>query len=188
MLAALVNVEELVQTFGYPLLFLAVGAESSGVPIPGETALITAAVLASQGKLQIELVIAVAALGAIVGDTTRIHDSHRFGKVAPLRQQLRTRSPTINSVLRAAPRIGEQKSRSIARGKQKEPDHCRLRSRRVSRMPQSRRWDSKRRRTALTRLAGRARCTLTLGGVLPHEPDRPELDPLARGTLRPSVC
>ena len=42
--------------------------ESSGVPIPGETALIAAAVLASQGKLQIELVIALAAAGAIVGD------------------------------------------------------------------------------------------------------------------------
>ena len=42
--------------------------ESSGVPVPGETALITAAVLASQGKLQIELVIALAAAAAIVGD------------------------------------------------------------------------------------------------------------------------
>ena len=68
MLAAIVNVSHLVETFGYPLLFLAVMAESSGVPIPGETALITAAVLASAGKLQIELVIPIAALGAIVGD------------------------------------------------------------------------------------------------------------------------
>jgi membrane protein DedA with SNARE-associated domain len=68
MLAAIVNVSHLVETFGYPLLFLMVMAESSGVPIPGETALITAAVLASTGKLQIELVIPIAALGAIVGD------------------------------------------------------------------------------------------------------------------------
>src|SRR6476646_9750817 len=42
--------------------------ESSGVPIPGETALITAAILASRGKLQIEAVIALAAAAAIVGD------------------------------------------------------------------------------------------------------------------------
>jgi membrane protein DedA with SNARE-associated domain len=68
MLAAIVNVSHLVETFGYPLLFGAVAAESSGVPIPGETGLITAAVLASRGKLQIELVIAIAAAGAIVGD------------------------------------------------------------------------------------------------------------------------
>jgi membrane protein DedA with SNARE-associated domain len=68
MLASLIDVNHLVQVFGYPLLFLAVMAESSGVPVPGETALITAAVLASQGKLHVELVIPLAALGAIVGD------------------------------------------------------------------------------------------------------------------------
>jgi membrane protein DedA with SNARE-associated domain len=68
MLAAIINVSQLVETFGYPLLFLAVMAESSGVPVPGETALITAAILASQGKLEIALVIPIAALAAIVGD------------------------------------------------------------------------------------------------------------------------
>jgi membrane protein DedA with SNARE-associated domain len=68
MLAAILNVDHLVENFGYPLLFLLVMCESSGIPIPGETALIAAAVLASAGKLQIELVIAVAAAGAIVGD------------------------------------------------------------------------------------------------------------------------
>jgi membrane protein DedA with SNARE-associated domain len=68
MLAALLNVDHLVQVAGYPLLFLLVMGESSGVPIPGETALITAAVLASRGKLTIELVIVLAAAAAIVGD------------------------------------------------------------------------------------------------------------------------
>jgi membrane-associated protein len=68
MLASLLNVDHLVQVAGYPLLFVLVMGESSGVPIPGETALITAAVLASRGKLSIELVIVLAALGAIVGD------------------------------------------------------------------------------------------------------------------------
>src|SRR5271155_5402036 len=68
MLASLVNVSHLVEVSGYPLLFVLVMSESAGVPIPGETALITAAVLASQGKLKIELVIPLAALAAIVGD------------------------------------------------------------------------------------------------------------------------
>ena len=68
LLASLINVDHLVEVAGYPLLFLLVMGESSGVPIPGETALITAAVLASRGKLQIELVIALAATAAIVGD------------------------------------------------------------------------------------------------------------------------
>jgi membrane-associated protein len=64
MLASIIDVSHV----GYVLLFLLVMAESSGVPIPGETALIAASVLASQGKLKIELVICFAALGAIIGD------------------------------------------------------------------------------------------------------------------------
>ena len=53
---------------GYPALVLLVMLESSGVPLPGETALITAAVLASQHRLQIAVVIALAAAAAILGD------------------------------------------------------------------------------------------------------------------------
>lgn len=68
MLAAILNVEHLVEVAGYPLLFVLVMSESSGVPVPGETGLITAGVLASQGKMEIAVVIALAAAGAIVGD------------------------------------------------------------------------------------------------------------------------
>jgi membrane protein DedA with SNARE-associated domain len=67
-LLALIDVEHLIQASGYPLLFLIVMSESGGLPVPGETGLIAAAVLASQGKLTIELVIPIAAAGAIVGD------------------------------------------------------------------------------------------------------------------------
>jgi membrane protein DedA with SNARE-associated domain len=67
-LAAILDVKHLITVFGYPLLFLIVMSESSGAPVPGETGLISAALLASQGKLRIELVIAIAAAAAIVGD------------------------------------------------------------------------------------------------------------------------
>ncbi len=53
---------------GYLVLGLLIGGESAGLPLPGETALITAGVLASQGELSIVPVIAVAATAAIVGD------------------------------------------------------------------------------------------------------------------------
>ena len=53
---------------GYAILFLLVGVEASGVPVPGETALIAAGILASKGKLDITFVILVAATAAIVGD------------------------------------------------------------------------------------------------------------------------
>lgn len=53
---------------GYLVLAALVGAESTGVPVPGETALIAAGLLAHQGRFQISLVIIVAAGSAIVGD------------------------------------------------------------------------------------------------------------------------
>jgi membrane protein DedA with SNARE-associated domain len=53
---------------GYVILFALVGAESAGIPVPGETALIAGGVLARHGDFDIVVVIAVAAAGAIVGD------------------------------------------------------------------------------------------------------------------------
>jgi membrane protein DedA with SNARE-associated domain len=53
---------------GYPLLFGFVFAESAGALVPGETALIVAAALAGNGKLSLPIVIALAALGAVLGD------------------------------------------------------------------------------------------------------------------------
>jgi membrane protein DedA with SNARE-associated domain len=53
---------------GYPSMFLLVMAESGGMPVPGETALVTGALLASQHKLNIILVIVIAASAAIIGD------------------------------------------------------------------------------------------------------------------------
>lgn len=65
MLASILN---LAANVGYPSVFLLVMAESAGIPLPGETALVTGALLASQHKLQIPVVIALAASAAIIGD------------------------------------------------------------------------------------------------------------------------
>ena len=67
MVAALINVPAGV---GYPLLFLLVAGESAGALVPGETSLIIAGALASQGRLSLFVVISVAALAAILGDNT----------------------------------------------------------------------------------------------------------------------
>lgn len=79
-LASLIDVNHLVEVSGYPLLGLLVMAESGGVPVPGETALIVGGVLASHGTLQIELVIAVAAAAAIVGDNIGYYIGRRGGR------------------------------------------------------------------------------------------------------------
>ncbi|HEU4701949.1 MAG TPA: DedA family protein [Conexibacter sp.] len=54
-------------SLGY-LLPALIALESMGIPSPGETALVLACVMASQGDLQIELVLLIAATAAIVGD------------------------------------------------------------------------------------------------------------------------
>jgi membrane protein DedA with SNARE-associated domain len=66
-------------SLGYFLPAL-VGLESLGVPSPGETALVLAAVLASQGKLQIWLVIAIAVASAIAGDNIGYAIGRKLGR------------------------------------------------------------------------------------------------------------
>src|SRR5881398_1965994 len=60
--------QSLVRDYGLFIVFLLIAMESAGVPLPGETALVAAGVLASQGDMSIVAVIAVAATAAIVGD------------------------------------------------------------------------------------------------------------------------
>jgi membrane protein DedA with SNARE-associated domain len=62
------TVANLVASYGYWFVFLLITVESFGVPLPGETALVTAAAYAALSRLNIVLVIATAAAGAIVGD------------------------------------------------------------------------------------------------------------------------
>ena len=75
-LAALVDVASV----GLPLLFVLIAVETMGVPLPGETALITAGVLASRGDLPMEGVIAVAAAAAILGDNVGFAIGRRYGR------------------------------------------------------------------------------------------------------------
>ena len=57
-----------VQDYGLWFLFAIICLESAGLWLPGETALIAAAVYAAKGHLSIAAVIAVAAGAAIIGD------------------------------------------------------------------------------------------------------------------------
>jgi membrane protein DedA with SNARE-associated domain len=65
---------------GYVALALLVGGESAGIPLPGETALIAAAILASRGSLSLPLVIVIAASAAIVGDNIGYLIGRRGGR------------------------------------------------------------------------------------------------------------
>ena len=63
------SISHLVDTYGYAAVFVLVAIESLGIPLPGETALVTAGIYAGHNHtLSPWLIWAVAAAGAILGD------------------------------------------------------------------------------------------------------------------------
>ena len=75
----------LLHTYGYPLVGVFVGIESSGIPFPGETMLVTAAVYAGTGHLSILWVIVAGAAGAIIGDNLGFTVGRKGGRPLVLR-------------------------------------------------------------------------------------------------------
>lgn len=69
-----------VAILAYLVVGLVIGIESMGVPLPGETTLIAASLLASQGDLNLAIVIAAAATGAIIGDSVGYFIGRRAGR------------------------------------------------------------------------------------------------------------
>ena len=65
---------------GYAALGALIAGETMGIPLPGETALIAAGVLASEGHLNIELVILVAGAAAILGDNVGFWIGRKGGR------------------------------------------------------------------------------------------------------------
>ena len=66
-------------TYGYFAILVIVGMESAGIPMPGETVLVAAAILAGEGKLHLWGVIGAAAAGAIIGDNCGYWVGREFG-------------------------------------------------------------------------------------------------------------
>src|SRR6476646_5777815 len=70
------------------LLFALLLLESFGLPLPGETALIACAVLASQGSFSIVTVILVAVAAAVIGDNLGYWAARKGGRPLLERHQL----------------------------------------------------------------------------------------------------
>jgi membrane-associated protein len=71
---------DVAETVGYPIVFALIAIETMGIPVPGETALVTAGIVASRGRLEIELVIALAAAAAILGDNIGFAIGRKLGR------------------------------------------------------------------------------------------------------------
>jgi membrane protein DedA with SNARE-associated domain len=74
-----------------PVMFVLLALESFGLPIPGETALIACAVLASHGSLSIVAVIGVAIAAAIIGDNLGYWTARKGGRTLLYRYRLTQR-------------------------------------------------------------------------------------------------
>jgi membrane protein DedA with SNARE-associated domain len=74
------ELRQLLETYSYGAIAGLVALEAMGIPLPGETALVSAAILAGANHiLNIWLVIAAAAAGAIVGDNVGFWVGREFG-------------------------------------------------------------------------------------------------------------
>lgn len=78
--AFLEQLPDLVSSYGLPAIFIVILLESAGLPLPGETMLLTGAVLAGSGNgLDIWAIIATAAAAAILGDNLGFWVGRRWG-------------------------------------------------------------------------------------------------------------
>jgi membrane protein DedA with SNARE-associated domain len=74
------TLQPLIAEYGLIAVFMIVMLESAGIPLPGETALVLAAVYAGMtGDLEIAKVVAVAATAAIIGDNIGFMVGRQFG-------------------------------------------------------------------------------------------------------------
>ncbi|MDJ0448636.1 DedA family protein [Methylocystis sp. JR02] len=74
------QIAAILSTYGYWAIFLVVALESSGLPLPGETMLVGAAIYARlSGALSIDWIVAAAAAGAIMGDNIGYWIGREFG-------------------------------------------------------------------------------------------------------------
>jgi membrane-associated protein len=75
--AALVDIPPNV---GYSVVFALIAIETMGIPVPGETALIAAALLAHDGKMEIVPLIVLASAAAIIGDNVGFAIGRKGGR------------------------------------------------------------------------------------------------------------
>jgi len=65
---------------GYAAVFALIAVETMGIPVPGETALIGAALLAHDGQMDIVWLVALAAAAAIIGDNVGFAIGRKGGR------------------------------------------------------------------------------------------------------------
>jgi membrane protein DedA with SNARE-associated domain len=74
------GINHFIANYGYAAIAVTIGIESMGVPLPGETMLVLAAIYAATNPdMSIWGIVAAAAAGAIIGDNLGYMIGHRYG-------------------------------------------------------------------------------------------------------------
>ena len=71
---------DLFARYGYAVVFFGVFLENTGLPVPGETALLAGAAMANFGRLSLPWVIVTAVGGAVLGDNLGFFIGRRYGR------------------------------------------------------------------------------------------------------------
>jgi undecaprenyl-diphosphatase len=79
-LALLAAIIQIPPNVGYTVVFALIAIETMGIPVPGETALIAAALLAHDGQMDIVALIALASAAAIIGDNVGFAIGRKGGR------------------------------------------------------------------------------------------------------------
>ena len=94
--------------YGYPILFVVVLLESLGIPGPGQALLITAALLAAHGKLNITAVLTTAIVGTTLGGMIGYWIGRKGGRALILRfgRYVRIGEPELDRLEHSFARYG----------------------------------------------------------------------------------
>lgn len=84
-LLSLESLQQLLQTWGYGVIFAAMLLENAGLPLPGETVTLLGGYAAGSGELQVFGVLGAAAAGAMLGDNLGYWVGRRAGWTLILR-------------------------------------------------------------------------------------------------------
>src|SRR2546423_1016739 len=71
---------QLFKSYGYWIVFFGVMLENAGLPVPGETILLAAGFVASEGDFSVPMVMLIATAGAVLGDNCGYWIGRRVGR------------------------------------------------------------------------------------------------------------
>ncbi len=91
------HLEDLLIDWGYVLVLVGPLLENAGLPVPGDSALFWTAYLAARGHLRLDLLVLLAAVGAVLGDNLGYWAGRRGGR--PLLERLGQRWPAASRAL-----------------------------------------------------------------------------------------